>query len=157
MSWSVCTWQSLSSLVYHLLVIPRAHSRRRHLKGPPIGFALALTSNSQTWLERVFNGKPSSFYWALSLMTKEKSFITLTPGNVIKLLSLITKTFNRMFAQAIHFVPVMGETVMRLHRRAVQRHLVKSQLVECHSWKLITHIPSPNLAPVPSVEQCVLG
>jgi hypothetical protein len=31
-----------------LLVAPGAYPRRKHLKGPPIGFALALPSNSKT-------------------------------------------------------------------------------------------------------------
>jgi hypothetical protein len=36
-----------------LLVAPGAYPRRKHLKGPPIGFVLALPSNSKTRLERV--------------------------------------------------------------------------------------------------------
>jgi hypothetical protein len=32
----------------------------KRLKGPPIGFALAMPSNSKTRLERAANGKPSS-------------------------------------------------------------------------------------------------
>ncbi len=68
-----------------LLETPGAYPRRKHLKGLPIGFALALPSNSKTRLEGVSRGKPSS-YWASSSVMKEKSFITLTPGpNVIKL------------------------------------------------------------------------
>jgi hypothetical protein len=43
-----------------LLVSPRAYSRRKHLKGAPIGLALALPSNSKTRLERVSKEKPSS-------------------------------------------------------------------------------------------------
>ncbi len=37
-----------------------AYPRRKHLKGPPIGFALALPSNSKTRLERVSKDKPPS-------------------------------------------------------------------------------------------------
>jgi hypothetical protein len=43
-----------------LLVAPGAYPRRKHLKGPPIGSALALPSNSKTQLERVTMGKPYS-------------------------------------------------------------------------------------------------
>jgi hypothetical protein len=43
-----------------LLVTPGDYPRRKHLKGPPIGLALALPSNSKTQLERVSEGKPSS-------------------------------------------------------------------------------------------------
>jgi hypothetical protein len=44
-----------------LLVTPGEEEgrRRKHLKGTPIGLALALPSNSKTWLERVSKGKPS--------------------------------------------------------------------------------------------------
>ncbi len=38
----------------------RANPRRKPLKGPPIGFALALPSNSKAQQERVSKGKPSS-------------------------------------------------------------------------------------------------
>ncbi len=43
-----------------MIQAPGAYPRRKHLKGPPIGFALALPSNSKTQLERVSKGKPSS-------------------------------------------------------------------------------------------------
>jgi hypothetical protein len=43
-----------------LLVAPGAYPRRKHLKGTPIGLALALPSNSKNWLERVSKDKPSS-------------------------------------------------------------------------------------------------
>ncbi len=43
-----------------MLVAPGAYPRRKHLKGLPFGFALALPSNSKTQLERVTKGKPSS-------------------------------------------------------------------------------------------------
>jgi len=43
-----------------LLVKPGAYPRRKHLKVPPIGLALALPSNYKTQLERVTKGKPSS-------------------------------------------------------------------------------------------------
>jgi hypothetical protein len=42
------------------LVTQGAYPRRKHLKGPPIGLALVLPSNSKTQLERVSKGKPSS-------------------------------------------------------------------------------------------------
>jgi hypothetical protein len=43
-----------------LLEIARAYPRREYLKGAPIGLALALPSNPETQLERVFKGKRSS-------------------------------------------------------------------------------------------------
>jgi hypothetical protein len=43
-----------------LLAIPGAYPRRKHLKGAPIGLALALPSNSKKLLERISKGKPSS-------------------------------------------------------------------------------------------------
>jgi hypothetical protein len=43
-----------------LLVAPGVYPGRKHLKGPPIGFVLALPSNSKTQLESVIKGKPSS-------------------------------------------------------------------------------------------------
>jgi hypothetical protein len=42
------------------MVAPGAYPRRKQLKGPPIGFALALPSNSKTQLEKVTKSKPSS-------------------------------------------------------------------------------------------------
>ncbi len=72
----VCSWPSLSSLVYHLLVTPGAYPRRKHLKGTPIGPALALPSNSKTWLERVFKDKPSSLL-GLIIGDKGKMFYNI--------------------------------------------------------------------------------
>jgi hypothetical protein len=39
----------------HVFIVQaaRAYPRRKHLKGPPVGMALALPSNSKTRLERV--------------------------------------------------------------------------------------------------------
>jgi hypothetical protein len=50
-----------------------AYPRRKHLKGPPIGFALALSSNSKTWLERVAKDKPSSLF-GLVVSDERKTF-----------------------------------------------------------------------------------
>ncbi len=62
---------------------PEAYPRRTHLKGPPIGFALTLPSNSKTQLERVNKGMPSSLL-CLVISDKDKDMTTLTPGvNVI--------------------------------------------------------------------------
>jgi hypothetical protein len=52
-----------------LLVAPGAYPKRKLLKGPPIGFALALPSDSKTRLERVSNGKPSNL---LGLIISDK-------------------------------------------------------------------------------------
>jgi len=55
-------------------VTPGAYPRRKHWKGPPlIGFALALPSNSKTWLERVSKGKLSSLL-GLVISDKGKKF-----------------------------------------------------------------------------------
>jgi hypothetical protein len=61
-----------------LLGTPGAYPRRKHLKAAPVGFALALPSNSKTRLERVSKDKPSS-YLGLIISDKEKSFLMLTP------------------------------------------------------------------------------
>jgi hypothetical protein len=45
-----------------LLVTPGAYPRRKHLKVAPIGLALALPSNSKTWLERVSRNNRSSIF-----------------------------------------------------------------------------------------------
>jgi hypothetical protein len=63
-----------------LLETPGAYPRRKHLKGAPIGLALALPSNSKAWLERVSKDKRSSLL-GLIISDKGKSFITLTPGH----------------------------------------------------------------------------
>jgi len=43
------------------VVAPGAYPRRKkHLKGPPIGFAMALPLNSKTQLGWIAKGKPSS-------------------------------------------------------------------------------------------------
>jgi hypothetical protein len=39
----------------------------------------------------------------------------------------------------------------------VLHHLVESQLVECHGWKSIVHIPSPNLTPTPLINSNITG
>jgi hypothetical protein len=63
---------------------PGAYPRRKHLKGAPIGLALALLSNSKMgW--KGFPKTNTLPYQASSSAMKEKSFITLTPGpEVIK-------------------------------------------------------------------------
>ncbi len=63
-------------------IAPGAYPRRKHLKGSPTGFALALPSNSKTWLERVPKGKASSLL-GLIISDKGKSFITLTSDRII--------------------------------------------------------------------------
>jgi hypothetical protein len=52
-----------------ITMAPGAYPRRKNLKGPSIGFALALLSNSKTQLERVSKGKPSSL---LGLIVSDK-------------------------------------------------------------------------------------
>ncbi len=59
---------------------PGAYPRWKHLKVAPIGFALALPSNSKTCLERVSTDKCSS---SLGLIVSDEGHFlkTLTPGN----------------------------------------------------------------------------
>jgi hypothetical protein len=75
-----------------LLVTTGAYPRWKHLKGPPIGFALALPSISKTKLERVSKGKLSSL---LGLIVSDKgekfykSFYILAPE-----VQLLTATYS---------------------------------------------------------------
>jgi hypothetical protein len=62
----------------------RSLPKKEALKDAPVGFALALPSNSKTY----WKGFPRAnllAHWALSSVTKEKSFITLTPGLSLQL------------------------------------------------------------------------
>jgi len=60
-----------------LLVAPDgACPRRKHQQGPPIGFALALPSNSKIRLERVTKGKPSSLL-GLAVSDEGKQFYNI--------------------------------------------------------------------------------
>jgi hypothetical protein len=64
-----------------LLVKPEACPRRKHLKGAPIGLALALPSNFKTRLERVSKDKPSSLL-GLIVSDEGKKFYNIdTRGN----------------------------------------------------------------------------
>jgi hypothetical protein len=63
-----------------LLVTPGAYPRRKHLKVAPIGLALALPSNSKTWLERVSKENSSSIFGLFISDEEKKSYITLTSG-----------------------------------------------------------------------------
>jgi hypothetical protein len=93
-----------------LLVAPGAYPRRKHLKGPPIGFALALPSNSKTQLERVTTGKPSSLL-GLVISDEEINFYNIATWcqsfrNFFQQ-SLIARTKKgvRMFANGKYFQP----------------------------------------------------
>ena len=56
------------------------------MKGPPIGFAQALPSNSKTRLKRVSKGKPSSLLGLIISYVAKKFYNIDPPGvNVIKL------------------------------------------------------------------------
>jgi hypothetical protein len=69
-----------------LLVTPGVYPRRKHLKGPPIGLALALPSNSKTRLERVSKVKPTSLL-GLFISDEGKKFYnidTRVPMLVVK-------------------------------------------------------------------------
>jgi hypothetical protein len=57
---------------------PGAYPRRKHLKGAPIGFALALPSNSKTRLERVSKEKASSLL-GLVISDEGKKFYYIDP------------------------------------------------------------------------------
>jgi hypothetical protein len=66
-----------------LLVTPGAYPRRKHLKGAPIGLALALPSNSKTWLERVSKDKSFSLL-GIIVSEKGKKFYNIDTGVNIK-------------------------------------------------------------------------
>jgi hypothetical protein len=55
---------------------PGAYPRRKHLKGAPIGLALALPSNSKTCLERVSKKKCSNLL-ALIISDEGKKFYNI--------------------------------------------------------------------------------
>ncbi len=84
--------QILSNLVWHLLAAQWAYPRRKHLKGPPIGFALALPWNSKTWLERVSTGKPSSLL-DIIVSDERKQFYNIDTW-IVKLFNVILLTDN---------------------------------------------------------------
>ncbi len=67
-----------------MLVTPGAYPRRKHLKGAPIGLALALLSNSKTDGKGVSKDKHSGLL-GLIVSNEVKSFITLTPGQLPRL------------------------------------------------------------------------
>ncbi len=67
------------------------------MKGPPIGFALALPSNSKTQVERVSKDKPSSLL-GLVICDKGKKFYnfdTRSPRTVLSSLPEILVVENR--------------------------------------------------------------
>ncbi len=99
-------WQSLSRLVSHLLVTQGAYSRRRHLKCAPIGLALALPSNSNTWLERVSKDKRSSLsglvvsdegkkFYNIDTWLTDSGLYLIWPIDKIFLCSFSQKSFGR--------------------------------------------------------------
>jgi hypothetical protein len=59
-----------------LLATPGAYPRRQHLKGAPIGLALALLSNSKTYWKG-FPRKNTLAYEASSSVMKEKKFYNI--------------------------------------------------------------------------------
>ncbi len=62
-----------------------AYPRRKHLKGAPVGLALALPSNYKTWLERISNNNASSLL-GFVISDEGKKFYNIATGvNVIKL------------------------------------------------------------------------
>jgi hypothetical protein len=73
---------------------PEGNPRGKHLKGPLIGFALALPSNSKTRLERVSKAKPSSLL-GLVISNEEKKFYNIDARVCIgkTLLSMFLKKF----------------------------------------------------------------
>jgi hypothetical protein len=93
-------WQSLSSLVYHLMETPGAYPRRKHLKGAPIGFALALPSksNSKTCLERVSKDQHFSLL-DLNISNEGKKFFNIDPRLKLQTTKFgLTKT-SKIFAR----------------------------------------------------------
>ncbi len=77
-----------------MLVPPGAYPRRKHLKGTSIELALALPSNSKTWLERVSKDKPSSLLGLVVGDEGKKFYITLTPGLILEIFDVLTKFKN---------------------------------------------------------------
>jgi hypothetical protein len=72
-----------------LLVTQGAYPRRKHPKDAPIGLALALPSNSKTWLERVSKDKPSSLL-VLIVSNKGKTFYSIdTSGLYYKTIMIV--------------------------------------------------------------------
>jgi hypothetical protein len=63
------------------LVTSGAFPRKKHLKGAPIGLALALPSNSKTWLARVSKDEPSSLL-CLVVSDKGKKFYNVDTRRV---------------------------------------------------------------------------
>jgi hypothetical protein len=78
------------------LTFAGAYPRRNHLKGPPIGFALALPSNSKNRLERVSKGKPSSLL-GLVISDKGKQFYNIDTRGPLKMVTLSPES-AKMFA-----------------------------------------------------------
>jgi len=58
------------------MVTPGAYPRRKHLKGAPIGLAVALPSNSKTWLESISKDK-LSILLGLILSDEGKKFYNI--------------------------------------------------------------------------------
>jgi hypothetical protein len=66
-----------------LLTTPGAYPRRKHLKGAPIGLALALPSNSKKLLEMISKGKPSSLL-GLVISDEGKQFYNIDTWIVLQ-------------------------------------------------------------------------
>jgi hypothetical protein len=93
-----------------LLVTSGVYPRRKHLKGPSIGLAPALPSNSKTRLERVSKGKPSSLL-DLVISDEEKRFYNIdTCGLYYKLMLIIndeSRVINKLEASLTDYARVI--------------------------------------------------
>ena len=73
------------------MVTPEAYPRRKHLKGPPIKFALAaLPSNSKTQLERLSKDKRSSLLGLVISDKGKKSYNIDTKSQDYKKIFFVT-------------------------------------------------------------------
>jgi len=106
----------------------RSLPRRKHLKGPPIGFALALPSNFKTRLERISKGKPSSLLGLIVSDEGKKSFITLTPGANVKKLCSLSLMLEQSKLSSLTLASFFSGQANICHQGRCSTHWVSSRL-----------------------------
>ena len=85
------TFQSSLTFAGNTISLPKKEASERHSNW--VGSGLALKLLRPDW--KGFPRKDTLAYWASSSVTKEKSFITLTPGgDVIKLFTNVSYNFS---------------------------------------------------------------
>ncbi len=96
----VITFQSTLRFAGNTRSFPKKEAK--HLKGPPIGLALALPSNSKTELERVFKEKPYSFL-GLVVSDEGKKFYNFdTRAASVEVIVVLTSLFIQFDETQIH-------------------------------------------------------